>query len=215
MSNNIQVCLDDIVSNRLSLCLDILSEDGAKLGELRALATRHLDDPVVIDKLTEWRNQNMGNFMTNFLATPERTKNWLRNVVFKAEGRLLFLVYVDEQIVGHFGFKDLTSDDVLLDNAIRGERVGHPTLFVMAGKTLNEWLFREAGVKTIYGFVLTKNVTSIMMNKQIGFGGWMRYPLVKKFKGDDAYWEMGTEGGTSPDDMYCYKIVMLKPGATT
>jgi hypothetical protein len=35
---------------------------------------------------------------------------------------------------------------VLLDNAMRGERVGHPKLFVQASKVLNEWLFEDAGV---------------------------------------------------------------------
>lgn len=213
MPNNIQSQLSNIVSGHSRLHLDVPAEDGTKIGELRALTMAHLDDDVIIEKITDWRNKNMGNFLTHFVATPERTKNWLRNLVFKAQGQLLFLVCVDDQIVGHLGFKNLTCDDALLDNTIRGERAGHPKLFVMAGKVLNEWLFREAGVKSIYGYVMTKNVTAVMMNKQIGFGGWMRYPLLKKSKGTEAHWEMGAEGDASPDDTYCYKIVITKAGA--
>lgn len=210
--NPIQTQLDNIIGGSLRLQLDITAEDGSKLGELRALTQAHLDDPSVIQKLTDWRNQNMGNFLTHFVATPERTRNWLRNVVFKAQGQLLFLVCVDDQVAGHLGFKDLTCDDVLLDNAMRGERMGHPKLFVMAGRVLNEWLFREAGVQTIYGYVMTQNATAVMMNKQIGFGGWVRHPLVKNMRRGEAHWEIGAEGAVSPDDRYCYKIVLTRPG---
>lgn len=214
MPNSIQSQLDNIIKGNLKLSLDILTEDGIKIGELRALTMLQLGDNTVIEKLTYWRNQNMGNFLTQFVATPERTKNWLLNVMFKSQGQMLFLVYVDDQVIGHLGFKNLTHEDVLLDNAIRGERCGHPKLFVMAGKTLNEWLFREADVKIIYGYVMANNATAIMMNKQIGFGDWTRLPLVKEMKGGEAKWEIGIEGQTSPDNTYCYKIILSNPDVT-
>lgn len=213
MRNPIQTQIDDIIGGSLHLHLDITGEDDSKLGELRALTRAHLGDPLIIQKLTDWRNQNMGNFLTQFVATPERTRNWLDDVVFKAQGQLLFLVCVDDQVVGHLGFKDLTRDDVLLDNAMRGERIGHPKLFVMAGKVLNKWLFSAAGVQTIYGYVMTQNATAVMMNKQIGFGGWMRHPLVKHIKGSEFHWVIGIEGTVSPDDRYCYKITLPRTAA--
>lgn len=213
MHNSFQTQIDDIISGSLRLHLDITGDDDNKLGELRPLTRAHLDDPPIIQKLTDWRNQNMGNFLTHFVATPERTRSWLSNVVFKAQGQLLFLVCVDDQVVGHLGFKDLTREDVLLDNAIRGERIGHPKLFVMAGRALNKWLFRATGVQTIYGYVMTQNATAVMMNKQIGFSGWMKYPLVKHMKGSELQWAIGVEDGTSPDDRYCYKIMITRPAA--
>lgn len=211
MRNPFQTQIDDIICGSLHLHLDITGEDESKLGELRALTQAHLDDPLIIQKLTDWRNQNMGNFLTHFVATPERTRNWLGDVVFKAQGQLLFLVCVDDQVVGHVGFKDLTRDDVMLDNAIRGERIGHPKLFTMAGRALNKWLFRETGVQAIYGYVMTQNATAVMMNKQIGFGGWMRHPLAKHMKGSESHWVIGIEGADSPDDRYCYKIMLSRP----
>ncbi len=180
---------------------------------LRPLIRSHLDDPDIIQKLTDWRNQNMENFLSHFVATPERTRNWMSNVLFCARGQMLFLVCVNDEVVGHFGFKDLTRNDVLLDNAMRGSRAGHPKLFVFAGKALVQWLFREAGVQHVHAYVMTENVASIMMNKQIGFGGTVRCPLIMKTKGDETHWEIGTEGAASPSGRYCFKLVIERPQA--
>jgi hypothetical protein len=121
---------------------------------------------------------------------------------------MLFLVCVKDQVVGHYGFKNLTSSEVLLDNALRGERGGHPKLFVWAGQTLVQWLFREAVVQRVYAYVLADNAVSIMMNKQIGFGGWQRHPLTKCVREGEVVWEMGSEGGTSAEGRYCFKLLI-------
>lgn len=213
MPNHIQTQLDEVIAGRRSLAIDISGEDGSTVGVLRPLVRAHLNDSVIIQKLTDWRNQNMGNFLSHFVATPERTRNWMSSVLFKARGQMLFLVCVNDEVVGHFGFKDLTRNDVLLDNAMRGSRAGHPKLFVFAGKALVQWLFREAGVQRVHAYVMTENVASIMMNKQIGFGGTTRCPLIMKNKVGETHWEIGTEGAASPNGRYCLKLVIQRPQA--
>ncbi len=211
MNNTIQTQLDEIINGSRLLALTIQDEEGNVVGVLRPLTCAHLDDEDVIQKLTDWRNQNMENFLSQFVATPERTRNWMRDVLFKTPGQMLFLVYVDDHLVGHFGFKNLTRDEVLLDNAMRGERTGHPKLFVFAGRTLVQWLLREAAVQQVHAYVMTENVASVMMNKQIGFGGWQRYPLIKSIKNSEIYWDMGSEGQSSPEGRYCFKLVIEQP----
>jgi len=204
----IQPHLDDIIAGNLPFSLDIPDEDGRTVGVLRPLTQTHLDDQEIIHKLTDWRNQNMENFLSHFVATPARTSNWMRHVLFKRPGQMLFLIYVNDQLVGHFGFKDLIRDEVLLDNAMRGESAGHPRLFVFAGKVLVQWLLCEAAVQRVYAYVMTDNVASVMMNRQIGFGGWIRHPLIKSIRDGETHWKIGTEGVTSPDSRYCFKFVI-------
>jgi len=109
-------------------------------------------------------------------------------------------------LVGHFGFKNLTLQSVLLDNAMRGERQGHPKLFVVAGKSLMQWLWQATSVQRVDAYVMADNVPSIMMNRQIGFQGWVRHPLIKRTIHGDTHWDIGDEGGESADGRYCFTL---------
>ena len=208
MLNSIQVQLDEVIAGARQVIIDIKDDNGVIVGVLQPLTMEHLGSEYIIKMLTDWRNQNMENFLTQFIATPERTRQWMQDVLFQARGQMLFLVYAQNNLIGHFGFKNLTSQSVLLDNVIRGERIGHPKVFVFAGKALVRWLQVTALVKTIYGEVMTNNITSIMMNKQIGFSGWKRHPLVKVVSGIETCWELGVEGDLSPDGKYCFKLLI-------
>jgi RimJ/RimL family protein N-acetyltransferase len=210
VKNSIQAFLDAVIAGKESLALAIRDEAGVELAVMRPLTVAQLEQDDVVQKLTDWRNENMGNFLTHFVATPDRTRNWMRNILFKTPGQMLFMIYVDDRCVGHFGFKDLTDQDVLLDNAMRGDRHGHPRLMVLAGRALVDWLFREAGVARIYAYVMADNVASIMMNKQIGFDSWKRHPLLRVVKDGETEWKMGDEGGASPDKRYCFRLGLAR-----
>ena len=204
-----QNLVTDIISDKTSVNLKIRDDDGVIIGEMLPLTLKHLNNQKIIQLLTDWRNQNMESFLSQFVATPERTSNWLKNVFFNRSDQLLFLISVDEKYVGHFGFKQLTAKDVLLDNAIRGSREGHPKLYTFAGKTLINWLVQIFSIERIYGQVLADNVPAIMMNKQIGFQGWQKYPLVKVMTETENNWTMGAKNGHSPDAKYCYEVEIL------
>ena len=204
--NHIQPILDDIIVGKKEFAIDIIDDGGHCVGKLRPLVLEHLNCEDVINKLTLWRNINKKSFLTQFVATPERTRNWMRSSLFVNRGQMLFLIYVDDLIVGHFGFKDLTADDVLLDNAMRGERDGDPKLLVYAGKALVKWLFTQANVKRIKGVVMADNIPSLMMNNRIGFGHKTRHPLLKSVSGLDTSWIIGEEGEVSPNDQYCFRL---------
>ena len=205
--NYFQRLLKDIVAGRVVMELPLVEKNGDPVGVMRPLTSNHLSSLDVVEKLTKWRNANMNNFLTHFEATPERTQNWIQSVVLKSNGQMLWLVYdQNENLIGHFGFKNLTPQSVLLDNAIRGERLGHPKLFVLAGRALVQWLFQTTTVQRVDGFVMTDNVSAIMMNREIGFQEWKRRPLTKKTIDGDNHWQMGKEGQPSIDDRYCFLI---------
>ena len=187
--------------------INLSEECGSTIGIMRPLTAHHLDQINVIKNLTDWRNANMAKFLTHFEATQTRTRAWLENILLKNSEQMLWLIYdQNNDLVGHFGYKNLTSQSVLLDNAMRGKRKGHPKLFVVAGKTMVEWLWKKTSIQRIDAYVMTDNVSSIMMNRQIGFQGWKRHPLIKRIVDGNIHWHMGGEGQESPEERYCFKL---------
>jgi hypothetical protein len=207
--------LDAILAGTEAMELPLYEGVGRRIGVMRPLTSRHLDQVDVIEKLTDWRNANMSKFLTHFEATPVRTRAWMQNVLLKSRGQMLWLVYdQSDNMVGHFGFKNLTLQSVLLDNAMRGDRKGHPKLFVVAGKSLIKWLWQATSVQRIDAYVMADNVPSIMMNRQIGFQGWVRHPLIKRTIDGDTHWDIGEEGGGSTEGRYCFTL-FIKRGANS
>lgn len=203
--NDIQKQLDKILADEMEFEINVLDANCEIVGLLKPITTRHLECEEIIDKLTAWRNKNMANFLTQFEATNDRTRDWIKNIILKTKGQMLFLIYSQGQIIGHYGFKDLTKDNVLLDNAMRGERGGDPRLLVYAGKTIIEWLFKNANVNEIRAEVMTDNVPAIMLNTQIGFTEKSRHPLRLVTVNNEAKWSIGDEGENSGDGKYCFK----------
>jgi RimJ/RimL family protein N-acetyltransferase len=208
--------LGAVLAGAETMELTLYEESGRPIGVMRPLTSQHLDQIDVMRKLTDWRNANMANFLTHFEATPERTRSWVQNVLLKNPGQMLWLVYdQNDDLVGHFGFKNLTSESVLLDNAMRGERQGHPKLFVFAGRRLVKWLWQATTVQRIDAYVMADNAPSIMMNRQIGFEGWKRHPLIKRSIEGNTHWYMGSEGQTSSDNRYCFNLWIERKANTS
>ncbi|MEJ5977032.1 GNAT family N-acetyltransferase [Novosphingobium sp. PS1R-30] len=196
----------DVIAGRETIVIDLNDDDGTAIGRLVPLTEAHLANDEVIGKLTDWRNASMGSFLTQFTATPERTRSWLRNAVFASTSQMMFLIYADDVLIGHFGFKDLTHETVLLDNAMRGERGGHPKLLQIAGRALIDWLFATAGVRTVTGYVLSTNPAAIMLNRAIGFDRWEKLSVRREEADGEVRLIVGEPGDVSPDGSYCYKL---------
>ena len=204
-----QAKLDAVLAGTETMELPLCDDTGQPIGVMRPLTSRHLEQMDLMEKLTNWRNANMSNFLTHFVATPERTRAWVQNTLINNRGQMLWLIYdQNDALVGHFGFKNLTPQSVLLDNAMRGERQGHPKLLVGAGKRLVEWLWQTTPVKRIDAYVLADNVPSVMLNRQIGFAGWKRRPLIRRTIEGNTHWDIGEEGQSSADGRYCFTLFM-------
>ncbi|MCW1429396.1 GNAT family N-acetyltransferase [Novosphingobium sp. JCM 18896] len=205
-ANRIAGRIRDVVEGRERLAIELHDDAGALIGRLAPLTEAHLADDTVIGKLTDWRNASMGSFLTQFTATPDRTRNWLRNGVLASSTQMIFLIEADDVLIGHFGFKELTHDTVLLDNAMRGERGGHPKLLQIAGRALIDWLFANAGVAMVTGYVLSTNPAAIMLNRAIGFDRWEKLPVRREEVDGEVRLVMGEPGEDSADSTYCYRL---------
>ena len=210
MSNNLQQFIAKVISGEETLLINIVDDAGIKIGTLRPLNVNYLSQLDVLSTLTDWRNKNMGMFLTQFHATAERTKNWLENVVFRAPGQMMFLIYENENLIGQVGFKDLTFQDGVVDGGMRGNSSINPKILMYAHKSLIRWIFDQVKIERLYGWVFADNPGGIKMNKQVGWHDREKHPLISKETYGEIAWTIGNSGETSPDVKYCYQLTIYK-----
>lgn len=180
MISDPQKYIRSLHKEQVELVLELFDERNDRVGYLTPLTKSRLNDDDLIELLTRWRNHNMQSFLTTFIATPERTRRWLKNVVLSSSTQMLFLIFdLDDNLTGHLGFKNLTQDDVLSDNAIKAGRSKNPKIMVYAHRRIIQWLFDNTSINLVRGEVFSDNATSIIMNKQIGFVQVAKSPLLK------------------------------------
>ena len=202
--------LSRIIEGNEPLEIPVCDDNGARIGVMRPLTKKHLQSDEIIEKLTNWRNQYKAFFLTQFVATPARTRRWLETVAFSEPTRLLFLIYSEDLLIGHYGFRDLLGDSVLTDNLIRGERSGHPALMRCAVSTVLKWLFDVIQVNLVYGYVFADNAIALKLNRDVGYTFAEILPLRKRVDGDEIKWILGKAGEQNPDNRYCRKLVMMR-----
>jgi len=177
---------------------------------MRPINVNDLEDKTILNKLTDWRNKNMESFFTKFDATPERTKKWLENTIMINNSQLIFLIFIDDNVIGHLGFKLIDDGNIMLDNAIRGERGGPANLFIVAHKTLIKWIFLTFKNDLIRGYVMADNPSAIMMNKNVGWEEWRKLPLILEKNIRETKWSIGRFGDKSKENKYCYELLIKK-----
>jgi RimJ/RimL family protein N-acetyltransferase len=150
--------------------LVVRDEAGATVGSLRAIGPKEAEDDALVEKLVEWRKNNMRFFRTQFAATKARTKTWLAERVAKDDTRILFLVFDEtERLVGHFGLCDVEEKSAYMDNAIRGESGGDPKLFDRVEIAVLDFGFDKLGVEKHYGELFADNFIAAAWHRSIGF----------------------------------------------
>lgn len=179
------------------------------LGKLLPVTIADLSDDLIIHSLTDWRNRHMDKFFTEFHATPQRTRKWLDTFLHQSHSQMLFKIYENDNFVGHLGFKDLCKTSAILDNAIKGNQTSEPRLFVYAHHVLASWLFHASNITKLYGYVFTDNIPAIMMNKEIGWRGWTRVPLIQRTSasGDISFSQQDVVG-EGHSTRYCYELLL-------
>ncbi len=149
-------------------------------GYLTPITDKSLDEIQVILKLTKWRGENSQYFQTRFVPTPERTKKWLKNVIIPNDRTILFLIYYDDELVGHYGFKDIEEGTASADNLLIGEIKIRGPFSLLTMKTMLQWGFNELKLNEITGTVLKSNQAALLINKRLHFREVRSVPLVAK-----------------------------------
>lgn len=154
-------------------------------GFLIPLSNVHEMDYDLLKKLTDWRNKNVFVYPTQFLATLESTKSWMRDRLLAVEDRILFLV-VDNQgkVAGHIGFNGCLNNELFfeIDNVIKGESDTEKGLFSKSIIALMEWARKTLNVEGFFLRVMDDNEHAINFYKINGFVENNRIPLFKEEK---------------------------------
>ena len=125
---------------------------------LRAVS---MNDPLVGDvkALTEWRNRNVTSFLSEFVATEDRTRNWLTQSVARDDSRILFMIEEEgKDPLGYVGlaFIDWAGASGEADSVVRG-RDGQPGIMAAAMRALLQWGRQELGLVKYGVRVLSDN----------------------------------------------------------
>ncbi|TAM55223.1 MAG: GNAT family N-acetyltransferase [Paraburkholderia sp.] len=170
-------------------------------GFLIPVAQVHLRDDFLLQRLTEWRNRFVHVYPTQFVATLESTRAWLRDRLLAVEDRMLFLV-VDKQgaVVGHMGFNSCFNDEAQmeLDNIVRGADGVEKGIMANALLTLTEWARKTINVEGFFLRVFADNTKAIDFYRSLGFAVGQTIPLTKvEQEGLVSY--VTCENGRQPD----------------
>jgi perosamine synthetase len=154
-------------------------------GFLVPVSKAHEANSELLEKLTDWRNKNVNVYPTQFVATVESTKAWLKDRLLAVDDRMLFLI-VDNQgkVAGHVGFNGCNNDDCFfeIDNVVRGEQAAAKGIISAGMFALMEWARKTLNVNGFFLRVMDDNPHAIEFYKRNGFVEDCRIPLCREEK---------------------------------
>ena len=123
-----------------------------------------------VQRLTDWRNRHVSAFLTEFEATPERTAQWLADVVGPAGDRMLLMADdADGRTFGYLGiaYIDWAAGRVEADAIVRGESAdkGAMTACLLA---LLGWARDGLGLRDVWVRVRSDN-PALGFYRRLGF----------------------------------------------
>jgi len=192
--------LDDLYAKSLRL--------PGEAGYLLPTCALHVDDDTLIANLTNWRNTDVRVYPSQFVASRDSTRAWLRDRVLSVPDRMLFLV-VNKfgHTVGHLGFANAINDECSLemDNIVRGVKTGDPGIMTQAMVTLLDWAEEKLGPREIYLRVFDNNSHAIAFYEKLGFVRDHRLPLTKHQDGPNVNFVPTANGAEA--DAYFLRMV--------
>jgi perosamine synthetase len=174
-----------------------------KIGFLVPVCEAHQNDFDLLQKLTDWRNANVGVYPSQFVASFESTKAWLKDRLLDVPDRMLFLVTNNQgHLVGHIGFNGCLNDDFLfeVDNVIRGETESGKGIFSHAMQALTEWARKTLNVGGFFLRVMDDNPHAIAFYARNGFVEEARIPLVKEESKSQISYREAKQGESKTKD---------------
>ena len=134
------------------------------------LSVIHLENLQIIELLCNLRNNFISIYPNATDATIESTKNWLSDLVFNNNSRILFLV-VDKlgKIHGHLGIWLRDDERLELDNVLKSPESGISGLFSTAVITLEEWINELINASFLNLRVLDSNKHAIKFYSDLGY----------------------------------------------
>ena len=157
---------------------------------LRPVATvpGHLDGDDV-DLLTVWRNRHVKSFLSEFVATRERTSSWLTEQVHANAGKMLFMVEtLDGKRVGHVGLGFIDWDKAYGEaDAIVSGGASPKGLMKASLLVLMNWSRDVLGLNELAVRVRSDN-PAVEFYRRVGFREVKRVPIRAQAMPDGIQW---------------------------
>lgn len=147
------------------------------------------DDAKLMDTLRRWRLQHEYWFSAIFAISREGTLRWFSRAIVESPSRMLFLIRVGDDYVGHVGLDafDPETRTMDIDSILRGERA-YPGIIATAMHTLMTWAIPEFGLRRFELTVALENDPAMALYDRFGFQEMRRWPLIKAFHDDHMEW---------------------------
>lgn len=148
-----------------------------------------LDDINLIRLLANWRKRHESWFQAIFKVTIRGTAVWLKEKVIETPDRLLFMIKVNNQYLGHIGlFRfNFAKASCEIDNIVRGKAL-YPGIMTEAIKTMMIWGRENLGLAGYTLQAASDNQKALNLYQRLGFIEEKRLPLVKTKKGNRQEW---------------------------
>ena len=163
--------------------LPLKNNRGEIIGKLVPIGVWALQDEQLVDSFFQWRKMFMRFFLAQFPPSHQSTLFYLRTFSIEKQDRLLFAIYVDDDLFGHIGLSNITNRDAELDNVVRGVAGGPDDLMYHAEKTILHWAFMDLGIATVTAQVLSRNFLALELHKRLNFTVSKVLPLKKREDG--------------------------------
>jgi RimJ/RimL family protein N-acetyltransferase len=131
--------------------------------------------------LTLWRNQHVHAFLSEFVATEVRTERWLREHVGPDPTRVVFMVEVEDQIVGYMGLAhiDWNRRSFELDGIVRGRTDAPRGVMTRGVLAMIDWAVNCLGLDHPTVRVLAHNTHAVAFYRRMGFAEARRAALYR------------------------------------
>lgn len=146
-------------------------------------------DALDVSLLTQWRNQHVKSFLTEFVANDPQTAQWLSQSVHENDGKMLFMVDTPQgERVGHvgLGFIDWAKAYGEADAIVSGGQSPRG-LMKEALLTLMRWSRNVLGLRTLAVRVRSDN-SAIEFYRKVGFKEFKRVPIVASAVSSGVTW---------------------------
>jgi len=146
-------------------------------------------DALDVTLLTQWRNQHVKSFLTEFVANEPQTAQWLSQSVHSNNGKMLFMVDTPQgERVGHvgLGFIDWNKAYGEADAIVSGGK-SPPGLMKEALQTLMRWTRDVLSLKILAVRVRSDN-SAIEFYRKVGFEEFKRIAIVASAESNGVVW---------------------------
>lgn len=178
------------------LRIPVLDISGKFIGSMQCMDLELMRNDAILCDLTEWRQNYMRFFITQFDATVLRTRDWLENIVIPSADRIFFIIYSDtNQAIGNFGICNLNSYSGELDNLIRGRKGGDSKLIYYCEIALLAWMFKYLEFNNVFLHVFSNNKLTIKLHTSVGFTISASHSLTKIQSADGIHFLLNSMEG--------------------